>query len=90
MVPALANVWAVGFFANRRKLMGIYSCAYFLIALTTTNADSQPGGLSIRVQNFLVVLPAALHAVFDRTKALGSLELVAAFDLTQVSFRVNV
>ena len=90
MVPALANVWTMGFFAYGCELMGVNGCANLLITLATANADSQPRWFSFSVQHFIVFVLTALHAIFYDAKALGSFELVAAFDLAQVSFRMNV
>jgi len=80
----------MGFFAYGCELMGVNGCANLLITLATANADSQPRWFSFSVQHFIVFVLTALHAIFYGAKALGSFELVAAFDLAQVSFRMNV
>lgn len=93
MVPAFANVWAMGFFAYGCELMGVNGCTYFLISLAAADAYSQPRWLALCIQNdvvfVLTVLLTVLHAVFDGAEALGGFELVSAFNLAQVSFRLN-
>ena len=90
MVPTFTNVWAMGFFTYGCELMGVNGCANLLITFATANADSQPRWFAFSVQHFMVFVLTALHAIFYGAKALGSFELVAAFDFAQVSFRMNV
>lgn len=90
MVPAFANVWTMGFFAHCGELVGVNGCAYFLITLAAANADSQPRRFSFCVQSCIVFVLTVLYAIFYGAKALGSFELVAAFDLAQVFFRMGV
>lgn len=70
--------------------MRVNGCAHLLVALATANTDSQPRRFAFSVQHFIVFVLAALHAIFNGAETLGSFEFVAAFDLAQVSFRMNV
>ena len=40
MIPAFANIWAMGLFANCGELVGVNGFAYLLLAFAAAYADS--------------------------------------------------